>query len=322
MTMNNAIEAAGLRKRFGQTQALDGLDLEVRAGEVHAFLGPNGAGKTTTIRILLGLLRKDGGTLSLLGGDPWRDATTLHGRLAYVPGDVTLWPSLTGGEIIDLLTRLRDGEAQKNGEAQSKRDGKRRQELIERFDLDPSKKARAYSKGNRQKVALIAALASDAELLLLDEPTSGLDPLMEEAFREIINSERHDGRTVLLSSHILAEAEALADRVTIIRAGRTVETGTLAELRHLTRTTIDAELDGPLSLDGMTGVHDAVLTGHRLRCEVDNAALTEVLRRLTAIGVHTLTCRPPTLEELFLRHYASDQEHTHQQERGQVTPQP
>jgi ABC-2 type transport system ATP-binding protein len=323
MTMNNAIEAAGLRKRFGQTQALDGLDLVVRAGEVHAFLGPNGAGKTTTIRILLGLLRKDGGTVSLLGGDPWRDATTLHGRIAYVPGDVTLWPSLTGGEIIDLLTRLRDGESQ------GKRDGKRRQELIERFDLDPSKKARAYSKGNRQKVALIAALASDAELLLLDEPTSGLDPLMEEAFREIINAERHDGRTVLLSSHILAEAEALADRVTIIRAGRAVETGTLAELRHLTRTTIDAELDGPLSLDGMPGVHDAVLTGHRLRCEVDNAALTEVLRRLTAIGVHTLTCRPPTLEELFLRHYASDQNNaadqdqdSQHQERGQVAPQP
>src|SRR6516225_11212704 len=298
--MANAIEASGLRKRFGPTKALDGLDLTVRTGEVHAFLGPNGAGKTTTIRILLGLLRKDGGEASLLGGDPWRDATALHARLAYVPGDVTLWPSLTGGEIIDLLARLRGDGA----------DRKRRDELIERFELDPAKKARAYSKGNRQKVALIAALASDAELLVLDEPTSGLDPLMEANFRECVNAERRDGRTVLLSSHILAEAEALADRVTIIRAGQTVETGTLADLRHLTRTTIDAELAGPFSLDGLSGVHDALLDGARLRCEVDNASLNEVLRRLSATGVRTLTCRPPTLEELFLRHYAERSEAT------------
>jgi len=293
--MANAIEARGLRKRFGATTALDGLDLTVRAGEVHAFLGPNGAGKTTTIRVLLGLLRKDGGEVSLLGGDPWRDATELHRRLAYVPGDVTLWPTLTGGEIIDLLSRLRgDGH-----------DRKRRQELIELFDLDPAKKSRAYSKGNRQKVALIAALASDAELLVLDEPTSGLDPLMESAFRDCVSAERANGRTVLLSSHILAEAEALADRVTIIRAGRTVETGTLDELRHLSRTTIDAELNGPLSLDDLPGLHDAVLEAGRLRCEVDAADLNEVLRRLTAVGVRTLTVRPPTLEELFLRHYAA-----------------
>src|SRR6516225_10902661 len=297
--MANAIEASGLRKRFGTTQALDGLDLTVRTGEVHAFLGPNGAGKTTTIRILLGLLKSDGGEVSLLGGDPWRDATTLHSRLAYVPGDVTLWPGLTGGEIIDLLDRLRSGSDSERGA-----DLKRRQELIERFDLDPSKKARAYSKGNRQKVALIAALASDAELLLLDEPTSGLDPLMEAAFRECINTERHDGRTVLLSSHILAEAEALADRVTIIRAGRTVETGTLADLRHLSRTTIDADLATPPELSSIPGIHDAVLDGTRLRCEVDNAALNAVLSRLTSAGVRTLTCRPPTLEELFLRHYS------------------
>jgi len=307
--MANAIEARGLRKRFGKATALDGLDLIVAAGEVHAFLGPNGAGKTTTIRILLGLLRKDGGDVSLLGGDPWWDATTLHSRLAYVPGDVTLWPSLTGGEIIDLLARLRGD----HGEL------KRRQELIERFDLDPSKKARAYSKGNRQKVALIAALASDAELLVLDEPTSGLDPLMEAAFRECVSAERRGGRTVLLSSHILAEAEALADRVTIIRAGRSVETGTLAELRHLTRTTVDAELDGPLDAGRLPGAHDAVMDGTRLRCEVDNAALNEVLRRLTAVGVRTLTCRPPTLEELFLRQY-SDQ--SDDPERVRVTPAP
>ena len=312
--MANAIEACGLRKRFGKAMALDGLDLTVAAGEVHAFLGPNGAGKTTTIRILLGLLRKDGGGVSLLGGDPWRDVTTLHRRLAYVPGDVTLWPSLTGGEIIDLLARLRgDNSVPGSGEP------RRRRELIERFDLDPSKKARAYSKGNRQKVALIAALASDAELLVLDEPTSGLDPLMEAVFRDCVSAERRGGRTVLLSSHILAEAEALADRVTIIRAGRTVETGTLAELRHLTRTTVDAELNGPLALDSLTGVHEAAMDGTRLRCEVDNAALNEVLRSLTAVGVRTLTCRPPTLEELFLRQY-SDQDRD--SERIQVTGTP
>jgi ABC-2 type transport system ATP-binding protein len=306
--MANAIEARGLRKRFGKATALDGLDLTVAVGEVHAFLGPNGAGKTTTIRILLGLLRKDGGDVSLLGGDPWRDATSLHSRLAYVPGDVTLWPAMTGGEIIDLLARLRGGQ----------HDKQRRQELIERFDLDPSKKARAYSKGNRQKVALIAALASDAELLVFDEPTSGLDPLMEAAFQECVNAERRAGRTVLLSSHILAEAEALADRMTIIRAGRSVETGTLADLRHLTRTTIDAELDRPVDVGSLPGAHDAVLDGTRLRCEVDNAGLTEILGRLAAIGVRTLTCRPPTLEELFLRHYAG-QGHD-DPERLRVTP--
>jgi ABC-2 type transport system ATP-binding protein len=317
--MGNAIEASRLVKRFGKATALDGLDLTVRTGEVHAFLGPNGAGKTTTIRILLGLLRKDAGEVTLLGGDPWRDATALHGRLAYVPGDVTLWPSLTGGEIIDLLARLRgDGPNAGHGAAEHG-EPSRRQELIERFDLDPSKKARAYSKGNRQKVALIAALASDAELLVFDEPTSGLDPLMEAAFRDCVNAERRSGRTVLLSSHILAEAEALADRVTIIRAGRTVETGTLAEMRHLTRTTLDAELAGPAVLDALPGVHDAVMEGTRLRCEVDNTALNEVLRRLTAAGVRTLTCRPPTLEELFLRHYA-DQDHD--EERVRVTPAP
>ena len=215
--MANAIETRALTKSFGRTVALDGLDLTVRTGEVHAFLGPNGAGKTTTIRILLGLLRKDDGEAVLLGGDPWRDAVSLHRRLAYVPGDVTLWPGLTGGQIIDLLGRLRGGL-----------DAKRRQDLTERFDLDPTRKTRAYSKGNRQKIALIAALASDAELLLLDEPTAGLDPLMEAAFRDCVNEERNDGRTILLSSHILAEAEALSDRVTIIRAGRAVETGTLA----------------------------------------------------------------------------------------------
>jgi ABC-2 type transport system ATP-binding protein len=291
----DVIDVRGLRKSFGRTRALDGLDLTVRAGEVHAFLGPNGAGKTTTIRILLGLLRRDGGEARLLGGDPWRDAVTLHARLAYVPGDVTLWPGLTGGEIIDLLGRLRGGI-----------DAKRRQALIDRFELDPSRKARAYSKGNRQKVALIAALASDAELLLLDEPTSGLDPLMEATFRECVESERHSGRTILLSSHILAEAEALSDRVTIIRDGRAVETGTLKEMRHLTREFVDAELAGPVRLQDVPGVHDLQVEGNRVRCEVDHAALNDVLSRLTAAGVRSLTCRPPTLEELFLRHYSAE----------------
>ena len=308
--MTNAIEVRGLRKSFGRTVALDGLDLTVRTGEVHAFLGPNGAGKTTTIRILLGLLRKDAGEVTMLGGDPWHDATALHARLAYVPGDVTLWPGLTGGEIIDLLGRLRGGSAAKSSAAKTSAakssDAKRRDALIERFALDPAKKARAYSKGNRQKVALIAALASNAELLLLDEPTSGLDPLMEATFRDCIDDERRGGRTVLLSSHILAEAEALSDRVTIIRDGRTAETGTLAQMQHLNRTTVDAELAGPVSLDGLTGVHAVDRQGTKLHCEVDHAALNDLLARLTKAGVVALTCRPPTLEELFLRLYSSE----------------
>ena len=290
-----ALSTVRLTKRYGRVVALDGLDLEVRTGEVHAFLGPNGAGKTTTIRILLGLLRKDSGEVSLLGGDPWRDAVELHRRLAYVPGDVTLWPSLTGGEIIDLLGDLRGGI-----------EAGRRQALTERFDLDPTKRARAYSRGNRQKVALVAALASRAELLLFDEPTAGLDPLMEATFRECVNDERRDGRTILLSSHLLAEAEALADRVTIIRHGKTVETGTLAEMRHLTRISVEAELAAPAALDGMPGVHELTATGTTVRCQVDRAALDEVVGRLHQAGIRSLTCRPPALEELFLRHYSPE----------------
>jgi ABC-2 type transport system ATP-binding protein len=300
----NAIEVSGLRKFFGKTTALDGLDLTVAAGEVHGFLGPNGSGKTTTIRILLGLLRSDGGTARLLGGNPWTQAVELHRRLAYVPGDVTLWPNLTGGEVIDLLGRLRGGL-----------DTKRRADLLERFSLDPTKKAQAYSKGNRQKVALIAALASDAELLLLDEPTSGLDPLMEAVFRECAQDERARGRTMLLSSHILSEVEALCDRVTIIRAGRTVESGTLAELRHLTRTSIAAEISSSVpALSTLPGVHDLVVdpvrsgtgreSGWRVRCEVDSDQLDALLRVLVPAGVRTLVSQPPTLEELFLRHYS------------------
>jgi ABC-2 type transport system ATP-binding protein len=292
--MTDAISVAGLVKAFGSTRALDGLELTARTGEVHGFLGPNGAGKTTTIRILLGLVRADAGSVSLLGADPWRDASALHRRLAYVPGDVTLWPGLTGGEVIDLLGRLRGGL-----------DGKRRADLLARFELDPRKKGRAYSKGNRQKVAVVAALASNVELLLLDEPTSGLDPLMEEAFREAILADQRDtGRTVLLSSHILSEVEALCDRVTIIRAGRAVETGTLADLRHLTRTSIRAELSGPVAgLADLAGVHDLRSHHTHVSFDVDAAALDPALRQLTAAGIRSLVSQPPTLEELFLRHY-------------------
>src|ERR687891_2043597 len=231
--MTTAISVSGLVKTFGRTRALDGLDLSVTTGEVQGFLGPNGSGKTTTIRILLGLLRSDAGQASLLGGDPWSDAVELHRRLAYVPGDVNLWPNLSGGEVIDLFGALRGGL-----------DPKRRSELLERFDLDPSKKCRTYSKGNRQKVAVVAAFASDVELFILDEPTSGLDPLMESVFQDCVHDLKQAGRTVLLSSHVLAEVEALCDRVSIIRLGKTVESGTLAELRHLTRTSISAELAG------------------------------------------------------------------------------
>ncbi|MEU5941778.1 ABC transporter ATP-binding protein [Micromonospora sp. NPDC047548] len=293
--METPIEVTGLVKTFGRTRALDGLDLSVRAGEVHGFLGPNGSGKSTTIRVLLGLLRADAGAVRLLGGDPWRDAVALHRRLAYVPGDVTLWPNLSGGEVIDLLGRMRGGL-----------NPKRRAELLESFELDPRKKGRAYSKGNRQKVGLVAALASDVELLILDEPTSGLDPLMEEVFQRWVRRAKQDGRTVLLSSHILAEVEALCDRVTIIRNGRNVETGTLAELRHLHRTSIDAEVAAPLDgLADLAGVHDLRVEGNRVRFDVDNPALDAALRRLAELGVRSLVSQPPTLEELFLRHYGT-----------------
>ncbi|GAB3196777.1 ABC transporter ATP-binding protein [Geodermatophilus arenarius] len=291
-----AISIAGLVKTFGATRALDGLDLEVDTGEVHGFLGPNGSGKSTTLRVLLGLLRPDAGRVRLLGGDPWRDAVALHRRLAYVPGDVTLWPTISGGEAIDLIGRLRGGL-----------DPRRRAELLDRFDLDPRKKARTYSKGNRQKVALVAALASDADLLVLDEPTSGLDPLMEAVFQECIREVRAEGRTVLLSSHILAEAEALCDRVSIIRHGRTVQSGSLGQLRHLTRTSVVAETARPASgLAALPGVHDLRHEDGRVRFDVDTDALDGTLRYLTTLGVVALTSTPPTLEELFLRHYGDE----------------
>lgn len=291
--MNNAIEIRALTKTFGRTVALDGLDLEVPTGQVHGFLGPNGAGKSTTIRVLLGLLRADSGTARLLGGDPWHDAPALHRRLAYVPGDVSLWPNLTGGEAIDLLGRARGGV-----------DPKRREDLVQRFDLDVRKKGRAYSKGNRQKVALVAALASDVELLLLDEPTSGLDPLMERVFADVIRADQHDGRTILLSSHILSEVEELCDHVSIIRAGRIVETGSLADLRHLQRVLVTATLRTvPDGLDSLPGVQDLAVDDHRVSMQVDARALDAVLGLLSTAGVESLTSAPPTLEELFVRHY-------------------
>ncbi len=294
--MEPAIGVDRLVKTFGPTRALDELDLEVRVGEVHGFLGPNGAGKSTAIRVLLGLLRADAGTARVLGGDPWADAVALHRRLAYVPGDVELWPNLSGGEIIDLIGRMRNGL-----------DERRRADLIERFELDPTKKARTYSKGNRQKVALVAGLASDVELYLLDEPTSGLDPLKEAEFQRCVTELVAQGATVLLSSHILAEVEALCDRVTIIRAGRAVESGTLDELRHLTRTSISAEVAGAADhLAALAGVHDLRVEGSKVRFDVDAADLNAALACLAELGVSSLVSQPPTLEEMFLRHYGED----------------
>jgi ABC-2 type transport system ATP-binding protein len=296
---DNAIAVSGLVKSFGAKRALDGFDLTVRTGEVHGFLGPNGAGKSTTIRVLLGLLKADAGEVRLLGGDPWRDAVALHRRLAYVPGEVNLWPNLTGGESIDVLGRLRGGL-----------DPKRRDALVERFELDPRIKGRAYSKGNRQKVALVAALAADVELLLMDEPTSGLDPLMEAVFQQVVHEAAADGRTVLLSSHILAEVEALCRRVTIIRQGRAVQSGSLEELRSLTRTTVTVGLrdadEAERALAEVGSVQHVERADGHLTVDVDTASLNDVLARLTTFGVQSLTAHPPTLEDLFLREYSDE----------------
>ena len=294
--MTTALAASGLVKTFGHVTALDGLDLEVEEGEVHGFLGPNGAGKSTAIRVLLGLLRADAGTVRVLGGDPWADAVALHRRLAYVPGDVELWPNLTGGEAIDLFARLRGGF-----------DRARRDHLCERFDLDPTKKGRTYSKGNRQKVALVAALASDVELLILDEPTAGLDPLMEAIFQDAIAEETARGRTVFLSSHILAQVEKLCDRVSIIRLGRVVESGTLTQLRHLTRTTVVARTrDAADDLATVPGVHAVRTSGDEVAFDVDADHLDQAIGHLHRLGITSLVSHPPTLEQLFLRHYGDE----------------
>lgn len=303
MSEQLAIHVRGLTKTFGSTKALDGLDLEVETGEVHGFLGPNGAGKSTTIRILLGIMRKNGGNVSLLGADPWHDAVALHRRLAYVPGEVNLWPNLTGGEAIDLLTRLRGNGVDKT----------RRARLIERFELDPAKKFRTYSKGNRQKVALVAALASDVELYVLDEPTSGLDPLMEAKFQLTIKELKEQGKTVLLSSHILAEAEALCDRITIIREGKVVESGTLTELRHLTRTAVTVNTQKPIQgLKDVPGVHDISTRGTHAEFEVDTDKIGDALNTLLPLGIADLVTSPPTLEDLFMRHYGEADQDKHQ----------
>ena len=289
------IDVAGLHKSFGKFEALRGLDLTVRRGEVLGFLGPNGAGKSTTIRVLLGLLKADSGTVRLLGGDPWRDVVELHRRLAYVPGDVSLWPSMTGGEAIDLLGSLRGGLNED-----------RRDDLIERFELDPTKRGRQYSKGNRQKVAIVAALSSDVELLILDEPTSGLDPLMENVFQEVVGEAVARGTSVLLSSHIMAEVEELANRLSIIRDGAIVETGTLADLRGHTRTTVHADLDTLPDDNRMSMLHDVELDGHRLTATVDSDKIGDAMTELTPLGLRSLTVEPPSLESLFLRLYDDD----------------
>ncbi|MCX7522674.1 ABC transporter ATP-binding protein [Microbacterium sp. STN6] len=301
--MNTVIEARGLEKRFGRVRALDGLDLTVGPGEVHGFLGPNGAGKSTTIRVLLGLARATGGNVSVFGRDPWADAVDLHRRIGYVPGDVSLWPNLTGGEAIDLISRLRGGTTDAAGFAT------RKARLIDVFQFDPSKKGRSYSKGNRQKVALIAAFATRAELLILDEPTSGLDPLMEAAFNAEIRRAAGEGSTVLLSSHILSEVEQLCDRVSIIRSGRTIESGTLAELRHLTRTEISFAADGmtDVALARIPEAHDLATADGRVRFTADSDRLQPVLTALAALDVKSLTVAPPSLDELFLRHYETGQ---------------
>lgn len=289
------VEISGLSKSFGRTRALDGLDLTVAPGDVTGFLGPNGAGKSTTIRVLLGLLRADGGTVRLLGGDPWHDAVALHRRIAYVPGDVTLWPNLTGMQAIDFLAGLRGTDAV---------DAKRRDQLIERFELDPHKKARTYSKGNRQKVAIVAAFSTRAELFVLDEPTSGLDPLMEQAFQQCVREVADQGAAVLLSSHILAEVEKLCDTVTIVRAGRTVRSGSLVELRHLMRTTVTARVRGDgRGLDGEPYVHDLRDDDGLLRFAVNRSDLDRAMNRLTELGIDELTVAPASLEDMFLREY-------------------
>ena len=293
----SVIEVQDLKKNYGSVRALNGLDLNVHEGDVFGFIGPNGAGKTTTIRILLGLLRKSGGQATLFGGDVWKDASLLHKRLAYIPSEVNLWPTLTGGEVIDLLARLRGNL-----------DTKRKSELLERFQLDPTKKCKTYSKGNRQKVAIISAFISDVELMILDEPTSGLDPLMELQFQDCIMTTKKEGKTVFLSSHILSEVEKLCDRISIIKAGKIVESNTMAELRYLTRTHFTVETKKPIQasdLVNIQGLYDVEVKDGKISFSTEADAIDGALHCLSNFGVRSLTSNPPTLEELFIRHYSA-----------------
>jgi ABC-2 type transport system ATP-binding protein len=290
-----AIRTEGLTKCYGHVDVLSDLNLEVPAGEVLGYLGPNGAGKTTTIRLMLGLIHPSAGRSSIFGLDSHRQAVEAHRCLAYVPGEANLWPSLTGAETLHLLGRV-----------QGQVDARYRDELIDRFDLDSSKKVRAYSKGNRQKVILIAGLMSRSDLLILDEPTSGLDPLMEQAFRHSVFEAKERGQTVFLSSHILSEVEALCDRVGILRNGVLVDMGTLAELRHLSSLTVEATFDGSVpDLTRVPGVSGVVVNGRVVRCQVEGA-VEPLLKVLANSGVHELLSREPSLEELFLAHYGAD----------------
>ncbi|WP_088034538.1 ABC transporter ATP-binding protein [Evansella clarkii] len=289
------LKVTNLTKKFGDFKALDGVNLEVNEGEIMGFIGPNGAGKSTTIKVLLGILKATDGEVQIFGKDAWDDAVEIHKRVAYVPGDVNLWPNLTGGEVIDLFVKLRGTNH-----------NSRRDELIEKFSLDPKKKCRTYSKGNRQKVALIAAFSSDADLYILDEPTSGLDPLMENIFQECVKDLKKQGKSVLLSSHILSEVEKLCDKVAIIRKGTIIETGTLAELRHLTRIQLLIETKKPVkNLAELKGVHDVEVKEQGLSFQVDTEELDNVLRNVSQFGVLKLESAPPTLEDLFMRHYES-----------------
>jgi len=288
----NIIEIKGLSKSYGKQVALEGVNLNVKRGEVYGFIGPNGAGKSTTIRILLGMIKKDGGVVKILGKDPWDNAVEIHKKIAYIPGDVNLWPNLTGGEVIDFLGRL-------NGQV----DSNLKQELLEKFQLNPKKKCRSYSKGNRQKVALVSAFLSDAEVLILDEPTSGLDPLMEQVFQSCILESKKQGKTIFFSSHILAEVEALCDRVGIIRQGKIVEEGTLDELRHLTRSTVTVQLNNQDDIKDIEGIYDLLKLNEKWKFSVDTNAMVSVMQRLASMGIKSLVAEPPTLEELFIRHY-------------------
>lgn len=289
----SVLKTVGLTKKFGDFAALDGVDIEVEEGEVYGFIGPNGSGKSTTIRVLLGILKATEGEVTIFGKDAWKDAVEIHKRVAYVPGDVSLWPNLTGGEVIDLFVKLRNGN-----------NASRREELIRRFDLDPSKKCRTYSKGNRQKVALIAALSSDADLYILDEPTSGLDPLMERVFQEYVREAKAQGKSILLSSHILSEVEQLCDKVAIIRQGKIIETGTLKELRHLTGTMLLVETKEPMpKLGEVPGVRGIEHKDGALSFQVEQEELDNVVRYVSRFGIIRMESAPPTLEELFMRHY-------------------